>query len=270
MIGEQNSQESNFKNVSTKVPVWVAELLNIICKARGTDIYGLMQLVLQFIIETAKVNGPVPPQMQAILNMLKMDADWNKAFAFGNTTASMDVAQIILVLQQHDGKQPRQGFGLAMIDKPFLPGETPTMTLCVDDILERVAEVAMRGLYKRLVKVGVAMESQCLRETLTQLCDGAIIDLLDQFNDEEMPQVGNFHDFGKAIEYGQKHKRVPHRTPDSVANSQQRIRFDEDDATTTDTPDFKPYGEKADAYFRDLEERAKEEELGFKPHGGEW
>ena len=118
MIGEQNSQENaGVKNVSTKVPLWVAELLNIICAARGTDIYGLMQLVLEFIIETAKVNGPVPPQMQALLHMLKMDADWNKAFSFSNPTATMDVAQVILVLQQHDGKQPKQGFGLAMIDK---------------------------------------------------------------------------------------------------------------------------------------------------------
>ena len=132
MIGEQNSQDNTgIKNVSTKVPVWVAELLNIICAARGTDIYGLMQLVLEFIIETAKVNGPVPPQMQALLHMLKMDADWNKAFSFSNPTATMDVAQVILVLQQHDKDGARQGFGLAMIDKPWLPGETPQMTLCV-------------------------------------------------------------------------------------------------------------------------------------------
>ena len=73
MIGEQNSQESGMKNVSTKVPVWVAELLNIICASRGTDIYGLLKLVLEFIIETAKVSGPVPPQMQTILHMMKMD-----------------------------------------------------------------------------------------------------------------------------------------------------------------------------------------------------
>ena len=129
MIGEQNSQDGT-KNVSTKVPVWVAELLNLICASRGTDIYGLLKLVLEFIIETAKVSGPVPPAMQTILHMLKMDVDWNRAFAFSDPSATMDVAQVILVLQQHDKGGARQGFGLAMIDKPFLPGETPTMTLC--------------------------------------------------------------------------------------------------------------------------------------------
>ena len=235
MIKEQASQENpGIKNVSTKVPVWVADLLNIICAARGTDIYGLMQLVLEFIIETAKVNGPVPPQMQALLYMLKMDADWNKAFSFSNPTATMDIAQVILVLQQHDGKTPRQGFGLAMIDKPFLPGETPTMTLCVDDILERVAEVSMKGLYKELRQIGVAYETESLRETLTMMCDAQLIDHLNQMDADELPKVGDFHDFGKVIEYGNKSKRKPHRTPDSLANSQQRIVFDDFDRDLAD------------------------------------
>lgn len=232
MIGEQNSQDKT-KNVSTKVPVWVAELLNIICKARGTDIYGLMQLVLEFIIETAKVCGPVPPQMQALLHMLKMDADWNKAFSFSNPTATMDVAQVILVLQQHDGKTPRQGFGLAMIDKPFLPGETPNMTLCVDDILERVTEVSMKGLYDELRRIGYLFETDSLRETLTLMCDAQLIEHLKQMDAEEMPGVGNFSNIGKAIEYGKKTKAKQHRTLDSVADDkryrQTSIVFDDYD-----------------------------------------
>lgn len=271
MIGEQNSQDKT-KNVSTKVPLWVADLLNIICKARGTDIYGLMQLVLEFIIETAKVRGPVPPQMQALLHMLKMDADWNKAFSFSNPTATLDVAQVILVLQQHDGKTPRQGFGLAMIDKPWLPGEKPMMTLCVDDILERVAEVSMKGLYKDLRQIGIAYQAESLRETLTLMCDAQLIDQLNQMDAAEVPGLGNFSDFGKAIEYGKRTKRKQHRTPDSVA-SDLRIIFDDYDRKVADyeaqnwegehrQTDFEPpksYGEKTDNYLCDLERRAKEE-----------
>ena len=273
MIGEQNSQDGT-KNVSTKVPVWVAELLNLICASRGTDIYGLLKLVLEFIIETAKVSGPVPPAMQTILHMLKMDVDWNRAFAFSDPSATMDVAQVILVLQQHDKGGARQGFGLAMIDKPFLPGETPTMTLCVDDILERVAEVSMKGLYRDLRQVGVTLETDSLRETLTMMCDAQLLKHLDESDREELPQVGDFHDFGKQIQYGRKTKRKPHRTPDSVANQQQTIQWTDNDREVADyeaqdwegehrQTDFelpKSYGEKADNYLRDLERRAKEEE----------
>lgn len=233
MIGEQNSQDGT-KNVSTKVPVWVAELLNLICASRGTDIYGLLKLVLEFIIETAKVSGPVPPAMQTILHMLKMDVDWNRAFAFSDPSATMDVAQVILVLQQHDKDGARQGFGLAMIDKPFLPGETPTMTLCVDDILERVAEVSMRGLYKELRQMGVVLETESLRETLTLMCDAQLREKLNEMDAQEMPGLGDFHDFGKQIQYGRKTKRKPHRTPDSVANSQQRIQFTDEDREIAD------------------------------------
>ena len=259
MIGEQNSQDNTgVKNVSTKVPVWVADLLNIICAARGTDIYGLMQLVLEFIIETAKVSGPVPPQMQALINMLKMDADWNKAFAFSNPTATMDIAQVILVLQQHDGKQPKQGFGLAMIEKPFLPGETPQMTLCVDNILERIAEVSMKGLYKDLRQIGVAYKSDSLRETLTMMCDAQLIEHLKEMDAAEGPQLGNFHDFGKSME-AVKYKRKPHRTPDSLANSQQTIKFDETDQARAleESHDGRDLGDIID------------EEIGSRPFGYE-
>ena len=231
MIGEQNSQDNaGFKNVSTKVPEWVADLLNIICRARGTDIYGLLQLVLQFVVETAKVSGPVPPKMMTLLNMLKMDADWNKAFSFANTTATMDVAQVILVLQQHDGKNPRQGFGLCMIDKPFC-GDEPKMTLCVDDILERVAEVSMKGLYRDLRKVGVALETDSLRETLTMMCDAQLLAHLDEVDAAELPQMGNFHDFGRAIEWANTYKRKHHKTPDTM---QQTIHFTDDDREVAD------------------------------------
>ena len=146
------------------------------------------------------------------------------------------------------------------LDKPFC-GES-TITYCVDDILERVTEVSMPGLYKELRQAGVALESQSVRETLTHLCNAAIVEFLNELDAAEMPQVGTFHDFGKAVEYGNPTKRKPHRTPDSLANSQQLKLFDSD----------RPYGEQADEYLRDLEDRARaersemmEDDLGFRP-----
>ena len=137
----------------------------------------------------------------------------------------MDVAQIILVLQQHDGKEPRKGFGLAMIDKPFM-GEA-RVTYCVDDILERVTEVSMKGLYRRLQQIGIKLDSQSLRETLTIMCDAQSIVNLEEQDRNELPGYGEHHDYGRAIEYGKKFKRKPRRTPDSLANSQQPLLFDD-------------------------------------------
>ena len=174
----------------------------------------------------------------------------------------MDVAQVILVLQQHDKDGARQGFGLAMIDKPFLPGEEPTMTLCVDDILERVAEVSMKGLYRELRQVGVALETESLRETLTMMCDAQLLAHLDESDRGELPQVGDFHDFGKQIQYGRKTKRIHHRTPDSVANSQQRIAFGDDDRELADYGAKDWEGEHIDEHVSPEE---IEQSIGCKP-----
>ena len=262
-----SGDEANTKTFSVKVPLWAWQLLNIIAESRehGTNGNDLLKKCLMFVIETAKIDGPVPPEFQTLLNMLKLDTAWHGSFNFADAEARLDIAQIILILQQHDGQQPRKGFGLCMIDKPFM-GESK-VTFCVDDILERVTEVSMPRLYKELRQAGVALESQSVRETLTNLCNAAIVDFLNQLDAAEMPGLGNYHDFGKSME-AVKYKRKPHRTPDSLANSQQTIRFDDNDATTTDTPES--YGEKADKYLADLEERAKEEELGFRPFDQEY
>ncbi len=229
MIGEQKNKDEGTVTLSVKIPIWMADQLNAIAKTRGGDVNAnhLLALCLQFIVESAKHNGPIAPEFQVLLNMLKLDASWNQAFNFSSTAAQMDVAQVILILQQHDSKQPRKGFGLMMIDKPFM-GEA-TYTTCVDDILERVAEVSMRGLYKMLRQIGIELESQSLRETLTVMCDAQTIANLEETDRQELPAMGNYHDYGRAIEYGNRYKRKPHRTPDSVANSQQRIHFDDFD-----------------------------------------
>ena len=215
MIGEQKQRDDGFVTVATKVPPHIAELLNIIAASKGTDIYGLLQLFIEVIISAAKTTTHVSPKMKLLLHMLEVDAGWNNAFNFANPTAQMDIAQMILILQQHDGKRPREGFGMVMLDKPFM-GDDARQTLCVDDILERVAEVSMKGLYKELRAVGIALETESLRETLTILCEGALIEHLNEMDAAEGPQVGNFTDFGKAIEWGKRTKRKKHFTPDTM------------------------------------------------------
>lgn len=215
MIGEQKQRDDGYVTVATKVQPNVAELLNIIAKSKGTDIYGLLQLFIQAIIAAAKITTSVSPKIKLLLHMLEVDANWNKIYNFANPTAQHDIAQMILILQQHDGKQPREGLGMVMIDKPFM-GDAARQTLCVDDILERVAEVSMNGLYKELRQVGIALETESLRETLTFLCDGALIEHLNEMDAAEGPQVGNFTDFGKVIEYGKRTKRKKRYSPDTM------------------------------------------------------
>ena len=231
-IGNQKNRDDGYVNISTKVPPHVAEFLNIFAAAKGTDIYGLLQLFVQTIIRAAKCETELPPSTKLLMHMLEIDKDWNRAFNFSSPSAMTDVAQVILVLQQHDGKgknrRPRKGFGLMMIDKPALPGQKPRCTYCVDNIMERVAEVAMPGIKKDIDEMGRRLRTHSLRETLTLMAGAQLIQTLSDADFDELPQLGNYSDFGKVIEYRKRAKALKHRTPDSLAMDQ-RIKFDDDD-----------------------------------------
>jgi hypothetical protein len=229
MIGEQKSDNNLI--VSCKIPAQWAELLNIIADMRGSDVNNLLKMCIAFLIETARVTTEASPDMKVLLNMMKVDANWSKMFNYV-TNAQLDIAQVILVLQQHDGKKPKKGFGLAMFNKPYC-GDI-TQTLCKDDILERVVEITMNeDDYSELRRIGDSMDSKSVRETLSRMIDAQTISHLDEMDAAEMPGLGEHNDIGRTIEYGRKAKGRKHRTPDSVADDQRyqqtHIVFDDYD-----------------------------------------
>lgn len=238
MIGNQQNKDDGYVNVGTKVPPHVAELLNIIAASKGTDIYGLLQLFVQTIIRAAKCETALPPHLKLLMQMLELDSDWNRAFSFASPSAQTDVAQVILILQQHDREgakgRPRKGFGLVMIDHPLIPGSKPRCTYCVDSIIERVAQVAMPGIKKDIDEMGRRLKTHSLRETLTLMADAQLLQSLADADRDELPQLGNYSDFGKVIEYRERAKALKRRTPDGEANRQQRIMFDDFDRDVAD------------------------------------
>ena len=276
MIGNQKQiEEGNTGTVSVKLHKWAIQLLDIIAESRehGTNANDLLKKCIEFVIETAKITGPVSPDIKTLIDMLRLDAAWHSAFNFGDVTATNDIAQIILILQQHDGKQPRQGFGLAMINKPMIAGEQQTMTLCVDDILERVVEVSMKGLYRELREIGLALGTQSMRETLTMLCDAQKLVNFDNSLRDELPQLGNFSDFGKSIEWEQRTKQKKRRTPDGEAMRQQRIVFTDEDREVADmeVKDWEGEHRQTEEPPTDMSDPDDmEKDMGFRPHGEEW
>jgi hypothetical protein len=235
MNNEQQKQvtDDGFELVQTKVPAHIKQLLDILAKQRGMSTYELLQLLIDGFITAAKASGPLSPQMKTLLEMLQTDTSWKGAFSFTGLSGTTDVEQVILIMRQRDqAGRAKPGFGIAMIDHPFCGGTT--MTICVDEILERVVEVSMKGLYRQLRQIGVSLESESMRETLTMLCDAKTIEDLNEQDRLELPGYGEYHDFGKRIEYEKKYKRKPHRTPDSVANSQQTIQWTDNDREVAD------------------------------------
>ena len=279
-----NGDNRKYEGVSVKLSPDQYVLLNAICDALGVNTYQIFQMFFYTLCKAAAPMHELSPEIRKIMTLMETDVGWANAFNMANPN-HLHVAQAILILEQ-EGKK---GFGAVMIDKPFMDKapkkvddidphrNDPQMTENVDYILERVTEVTMHGIYRRLRLVGGMMKCNNLSDVLLDLIERQGKELREEDDRIQMQGEAQFSDSGKRIEYGKRTKAKHHRTPDGEAMRQQRIVFDDEDATTTDTPDDRPYGKKADEYMKNLEEQVKaeeaddmEKEMGFRPHGEEW
>ena len=219
-------EEKRFEGLGTKIDPAMAKVLNACCDALGVDVYHLLQWFAYTIIRASAPMHELDPRIQKLLAMLESDSGWQQAFNIANPNG-LKVAQIVMILEQ----EGRKGFGAVMIDKPFV--SESRQTECVDTILERVTEVTMRGIYRRLRLLGAKMKCQNLSDVLLTMIDAqTILDLDDGFR-AELPGMGEHADNGRPVAYGKKSKAKQHRTPDSLAMDQ-RIKFDDEDKVLAD------------------------------------
>ena len=219
-IGEQESQE-RFKVLATKISPEMAEQLNVICKSMGVDIYNLLQWFVYTLIRASSPQHELTPEIRRLMTMMESDHGWQTAFNLVNQNR-LNVAQTILILEQ----EGRRGFGAVMIDKPWM-GQS-RQTECVDEILERVTEVCMKGIYRRLRLVGASLGCEHLSDVLLTMIEDQM--RMDQESSDftEMQGPDNIADNGRPYQYAARTKTRQHRTPDSLAESQTRFNFDQD------------------------------------------
>lgn len=269
MIGEQlQLNNDGTLTISAKIPGKWLPLLRAICEMRGTNMNNLIKMCLQFLIETAMITTEPSPDMKVLLHMMKVSADWQRMFQFVSN-ADMDIAQCILILQQSKDGKPKDGFALAMFDKPFM-GDT-TQTLCVDSIVERVIEIALGyDDYMDMRQVSKHFDAQTIREALVRMVDAQIIQNLTDEDNSEMPDIGHLTPSGRTAgdaAYGKRTKRKHHKGVD-MYDRQQRIQFTEEDRELareeTERSDF----ERLSRGHSDDDNI--DAEMGFRPHGQEW
>ena len=224
---EQNNSQG-FEPMGTKIHPDMAKVWDAVCQALGTDTYHMLQHFIYAMIRMASDSHQRTPEVEKLMTILETDVAWQNAINLCAPTGKQSIAQMILIVEQ-EGKK---GFGMYMLDKPYM--QECKQTECVDDILERVIEVGIKGLYKKLVRMGVDMRCNSFLEVILAMLDEQDLLNTEQADRSEMMGQANFSDYGKAIEYGKKNKQLKHRTPDGEANRQQRIVFDEGDANTAE------------------------------------
>lgn len=215
---KENQNKERFEQLGTKIDPAMAEVLDACCNALGVDVYHLLQWFAYVIVKASAPMHALDPRIQKLMTMLEGDAGWQNAFNLANPD-DLDVAQVVLILEQKN----HRGFGAVMIDKPFM-GAAMQQTECVDDILERVTQVTMRGIYKRLRAMGEKIDCQNLTDVLLTMLDAQdFIEAVDG-DASEGPQMGDVADNGRRLEYGKRTKRKKRFNPDTLPE-QVRIHF---------------------------------------------
>ena len=216
MIGEFQKQNDGSYTVSVKMSAQQVELLNAICNALGVNSYQIFQMFFYTLMRASSPIHELSPEIHKLMTLMETEASWANAFNIANPN-ELDVAQAVLILQQKDKK----GFGAVMVDKPFF--SEARQTECVDDIVERVIQVTLPGIYKRLKKLYNVMEVDSLSELLLLMLDAQTTDLLDEQDAIEMKGEAMYDARGRKIEYGKRTKQKQHRTPDTL-DADQRFR----------------------------------------------
>ena len=203
------TKDERFEQLGTKISPAMAEVLDACCNAMGVDVYHLLQWFAYTIVKASAPMHSLDPRIQKLMTMLDRDAGWQNAFNLCNPDR-LKVSQVILILEQENHK----GFGAVMLDKPFF--DEARQTECVDDILERVTEVTMSGIYKRLRLMGAEMECNNLSDVLLTMLDAQDILNAEEREASELPGMGDIAPNGRAVAYGKRTKRKKHYTPDTM------------------------------------------------------
>ena len=203
------NKDERFEQLGTKIDPAMAEVLNACCDAMGVDVYHLLQWFAYTIVKASAPMHNLDPRIQKLMTMLDRDAGWQNAFNLCNPDR-LKIAQVVLILEQDNHK----GFGAVMVDKPFF--NEARQTECVDDILERVCEVTMSGIYRRVRQMGADMECNNLSDVLLTMLDAQDILNAEERDAAEGPQIGDVAQNGKVLAYGKRTKRKKHYTPDTM------------------------------------------------------
>ena len=218
--------DDKFGSIATKVSAESKQQLERILEQMGMNYYQWFQLMAEVTIRIADDRHNLSEQMAKMIQMFQLVPGWKDPVSFcdPNAPAELEAAVYMVKQQGHKGLKP------IMVERGWFDGIWK-QTENVQDIVEYIINQCMPTSYKWLRQHMAELECNRVFECLMLMADAATMNRLDEeiaqmFGDNQRSEYGN------AVIYGQKYKRKPHRTPDSLANSQQSIHFDDFDRET--------------------------------------
>ena len=214
--------------IATKISRYAAERLTALSAAKGMTPYEVIQMCVDTLIRYMDDRHNLSEEMEQAMSVFEHLVGWADALNLADPTVNKEVCQAVYIFQDADGQ--KRGFRTKMVDKPFCGIWTETSN--VMDIFERIFNICMPELYMKLYRARVVLGCNSVSEVINLLADAEVIMHLNNETRQDFEDASRM-DNGKGYAYGQKTKGLQHRSPDSIATDQ-RIKFDEYDATTSD------------------------------------
>ena len=230
MIGNQKDKEK-YVVIATKTSPDFAALFNSICDKKGIKPYLAMQMMVDTFVRYTDDRHNLSPEMERLMSLFEHMTGWKDSFNLADAKAERQIDEAIYMLTA----KGKHGSRAVMVQRPIM-GEAQE-THNVQQILERVIEVLMPERYRRLRALAIDMDCSSILELIDVMIDAHTIEQITQEFRKDFEDC-NRHEYGRTVEYGQRTKRKHHKGVD-IYDRQQPIRFTAEDATTTDTPEYR-------------------------------
>lgn len=243
--------DDKFGTIATKVSAESKQQLDRIIERMGMNYYQWFQLMAEVTIRIADDRHNLSEQMAKLIQMFQLVPGWKDPCSFCDPNAPAEIRAAVYLVQQ----EAKGGLKPVLCERGWFDGIW-NQTENVQDIVEYIIEKCMPTSYKWLRQHMHDLNCNRVFECLMLMADAATMNKLD----EEIAQLFNDnqrHDYGNAVVYGQKYKRKPHLTPDSLTHQEQTIHFEDFDRATGDGPAYGTWnGDSADEI---------EDAIGSKP-----
>lgn len=184
----------------------VADRIDKIARAKGMSKYELNQLVLDTIVRYMDSSHNLSPDLEQAMSVFEHMIGWKDCFNLADPTSKKAVTDAVYILR--DPSDKKHGCRASMLSQPFFGKWEQTENVMA--IFERMTEMLLPELYRRLRALAVRQDCKSLAELMLQLADAADIEYLNEEFRKEFEDADR-SDWGKKpadSPYRRKHRKT--------------------------------------------------------------
>ena len=198
--------DNKYKNIGTKVNIFTYEMLQRIAADKKMSVYEIMQIIADIIVRYMSGQYPVTDEMRRIITIFDDMEIWKSGrMNISDHNVEAAIASAVYLLQDKDRK--KEGQCAVMVEKE--PDGKCGQTMNVQYIFERIVEVLLPAVYRKLRRLAVDMECMSLTDLVNILADSHVDSIAGEvrleFSDDARCENG------LPLTYGEKTRRKPKR-----------------------------------------------------------